>query len=222
VEGSIEQYREALEDDPKFAEAWFNLGNSHNMLRNTADAESCFARAIQHQKKFALARYNLALIYKNSGRAEPALEQFRSVVEIDPQFYPAFLEIGLSEAAAGNSDAAVAAFNRVLELAPRFKEVRVYLGNAYLTSGKEDGPQLAEREFRAAVGIDPEYVDGLYSLGVALAMQERQEDAVKEFDKVYRLTSSMPEHDVVRRKVEEYFKKIGYTPADTTAVTASS
>ncbi|MGQ0723301.1 MAG: tetratricopeptide repeat protein [Candidatus Eiseniibacteriota bacterium] len=222
TEGSIRQYLEALEDDSKLAEAWFNLGNSHNLLRNTAEAESAFVKAVRHQKKFTLARYNLGMIYKNSGRPAPALEQFRAVVEIDPQFYPAFLEIGLHEMAAGDTDVGIAAFTRVLELAPRFKEVRVHLGNALLGSAKEDAAELAEKEFRAAVGIDPQYVDGLYSLGVALASQGRQEEAVREFDKVYRMTAAVPAHDAVHRQVKAYFEEIGYTPPDSSTVSASS
>jgi tetratricopeptide (TPR) repeat protein len=222
TEGSIRQYVEALEDDPGLAEAWFNLGNAHNLLRNTAEAESAFVKAIGRQKKFALARYNLGIIYKDTGRPEPAIEQFRSVVEIDPQFYPAYLEIGLHHVATGDNEGAIAAFTRVLELAPRFKEVRVHLGNALLRSGKEDAAELAEKEFRAAVGIDAQYVDGLYSLGVALATQGRQEEAIREFEKVYRMTGAAPEHEAVHRQVQAYFREIGYTPPESTAVGASS
>jgi tetratricopeptide (TPR) repeat protein len=220
TEASIEQYREALEDDPKFPEGWFNLGNSYNLLRRTADAESCFVKAVKYQKKFVLARYNLGLIYKASGRAEAGVEQFREAVEIDPTFYPAHLEIGLFEVAAGNSEKAIAAFSRVLELAPRFKEVHVHLGNAHLQSGTADAATLAEAEFRAAVGLDPDYVDGLYSLGVSLATQGRQDEALREFDKVYRMTSAMPEHPV-HRQVKAYFEKVGYTPPDSAAATTS-
>lgn len=211
AEGSIEQYLEALEDAPKFAECWFNLGNSYRMLSRTQEAEGAFVKAIEFQKKFDVARLNLGLIYKETGRPDLALQQWQQAVKDNDQFDLGFLEIGLLEAERNNPDAAIPAFERVLELKPTAKQVRVHLGNAYLRSGREGAAKLAENEYRAAIAIDPDYVDGVYSLGVALAAQERQDEALKEFVKAWRLTADRPDHPIHKR-VQEYFDKVGYTP----------
>jgi len=222
LEGARDQYLEALEDDPKFPEAYFNLGNAYKMLGETAQAESSFVRAIRYQKRFVLAHYNLGVLYMNSGRKDDAIAQFRRAVDYDDQFYPAFLELGLLLAETGDNDGAITNLERTLELAPTLKRVRVHLGNAYLRSGREGSAQLAENEFKAAVGIDPDYVDGLYSLGVAYATQGRQDDAVAQFDRVYRLTADDPEGRI-HKQVVAYFKEIGHTPPDSTqAGTGSS
>lgn len=219
AEGSIEQYLEALEDDPKLAEAWFNLGNSYNILKRKDDAENAFTKAIENEKRFVLARYNLGLIYRDSGRFDQALAQFRQAVDYDDQFFPAILELGLMAAAANDSETAIGHFSRVLELNPTFKEVRVHLGNAYMRSSREGALGLAENEFRAAVGVDPEYIDGLYSLGVVLASQQKQEEAIVQFEKVFELTADRPEHPVHER-VRQYFDQIGYTPGGATEETS--
>ncbi|HMB67723.1 MAG TPA: tetratricopeptide repeat protein [bacterium] len=211
AEGSIEQYLEALEDDSKYPECWFNLGNSYKVLGRAQEAENAFEKAIEHEKKFDVARLNLGIIYRDTGRPDLALEQWRQAVKDNDQFDLAYLEIGLLESQRGNVDAAIPAFERVLELRPTAKQVRVHLGNAYLTSGRDGASQLAENEYRAAIGIDPEYVDGLYSLAVALAAQERHDEALATFEKVWRLTLDRPEHPIHKR-IQDYFKTVGYTP----------
>lgn len=212
AEASIEQYLEALEDDPKFAECWFNLGNSYKVLGRTQEAEGAFEKAIEFQGKFDVARLNLGIIYRDTGRPDLALEQWRRAVKDNDQFDLAYLEIGLLEAQRNNVDAAIPAFERVLELRPTAKQVRVHLGNAYLRSGREGSAKLAENEYRAAVGIDPDYVDALYSLGVVLATQERNDEATKEFEKAWRLTLDRPDSPIHQR-IQEYFDKIGYEPS---------
>jgi tetratricopeptide (TPR) repeat protein len=211
AEGSIEQYLEALEDDSEYPECWFNLGNSYKILGRTQEAEGAFEKAVEHQKNFDVARLNLGIIYRDTGRPDLALEQWRRAVKDNDQFDLAYLEIGLVEAGRGNAEAAIPAFERVLELRPTAKQVRVHLGNAYMTSGRSGAVQLAENEYRAAVGIDPDYVDGLYSLAVALAAQEKHDEALATFEKVWRLTLDSPEHPIHKR-IQEYFDTVGYTP----------
>lgn len=212
AEGSIEQYLEALEDDPKFAEGWFNLGNSYKMLGRTQEAEGAFRKAIEFQKKFDVARLNLGIIYRDTGRPDLALEQWKQAVKDNDQFDLAYVELGLLAAEQNDLETAIPAFERVLELRPTAKEVRIHLGNAYLRSGREGSAKLAENEYRAAVAIDPDYVDGVYSLGVVLAAQERLDEALVQFDKAWRLTADVADHPI-HKKIQEYFDRVGYTPA---------
>lgn len=216
AEGSVEQYLRALEDDPGFPEAHFNLGNSLQVLGRVEEAEAQFSEAVRLQKKFVLARYNLGKIRENSGRTDEALAEYRRCVKDDPQFTPAFLDLGLILAASGDVDAAIPNFERVLELDPTFKQVRVHLGNAYLRSEREGGARLAENEFRAAVGIDPTYLDAVYSLGVALISQSRTDEAIEWFEKALEISAATPDHPI-HRKIRAYFEEIGHTPAGKTA-----
>jgi tetratricopeptide (TPR) repeat protein len=98
--------------------------------------------------------------------------------------------------------------------------VRVHLGNAYLRSGREGAARLAENEYRAAVGIDPDYIDGLYSLAVSLAAQEKHEEALPTFEKVWRLTADRPDHPIHQR-IDEYFEKANYTPGSADSAQAA-
>lgn len=209
AEGSVQQYQQAIEIDPDYPEAHFNLGNSYQILGRAEEAEAEFLLAVKNQKKFVLAHYNLGVIYQNSGRDDQALTSFRTCVEYDPQFYLAFIGMGDILYRTGDFENSIANLQRALELSPTQKELRVVLGNALLQSGRADGPVAAEGEFRAAVGIDPMYIDAVYNLGVALASQNRTNEAAEQFRRVLELAEGNPAKGGLVSHVNKFFETYG-------------
>lgn len=212
LEQAIQEYRLALQEDGGFAEAHFNLGQCFQAMGRGQEAEASFAAAVAAEKAFVPAHYNLGKIYENSGRKELALEEYRRCVEHDDQYTLAFIDIGRILYDRKELDGAVENLTRALELEPSLKEVRVLLGNTYMQSPVEGNLRLAENEYRAAVGIDPTYVDGIYSLGVSLQAQGRHDEAKQWFEQVLDLLEGDEEHGLVKM-IREYFEVVGHTPA---------
>ena len=210
LEGSLHQYRNALEIDPDYPEARFNLSNSLRLLEREDEAEKELVLALENPKKWetteglVAARYTLGARYLTTNRPELALKQFRQCVDADDQCLPAWFDIGRILYESGDFDGSIAPFTRYLELDPGRKEARVFLGNALLQSSAEDHLAKAEVEFRAAVGVDPEYVEGLYSLGMILALQGKMDAAEREFAHAYRLTADKPD-GIYHLKIREWF-----------------
>jgi len=215
VEGAVEQYRMAIHEDARHAEAHFNLGNALRRLDRENEAEAAFAAAIRHQKDFVLAHYNLGKIYEGSGRTEQAEAEYRKAVDYDPQFTFAYADLGKLLYQRRAFEEAIPNFTRTLELDPTYKEVRVYLGNAYMQAGQEGSLQLAENEFRAAVGIDPEFVDAVYSLGISLAAQGREPEAIEWFEKALVLLAETPRDHPMVRQIHAYYEQVGHTAGAT-------
>jgi superkiller protein 3 len=211
LEPAIAAFRVAIERDPEFAEAHYNQGNCFRELGRMEEAEAAFAAAVRVEKKFVPARYNLAKIYENTGRTDVAIEEYRKCVELDDQYTVAFIDLGRLLYDRGEIDGAIENLSRALELEPGFKEVRVLLGNAYMQSTVEGNLRLAENEYRASVGIDPTYVDGLYSLGVSLQAQGRHPEAIESFEQLLDLLEGEEDHGLVKM-VHQYFQVIGHTP----------
>ena len=211
LEPAIEQYQFAIKADRGLAEAHFNLGNAYEMLGRMKEAEEAFAAAVREEKEFVLAHYNLGKIYERSGRIDQALAEYRRCVDYDRQYTLAYIDLGKILYESGDMDGAIANLSRALELEPGVKEVRVLLGNAYMRTTQEGSARLAENEYRAAVGIDPTYIDGLYSLGLSLATQGRHDEAIPWFERVLELKAGQ-EENVMTRTVREYFRQVGYTP----------
>jgi tetratricopeptide (TPR) repeat protein len=187
AEGSIQQYLRALEVRPDFPEAHFNLGNSHVALLHRAKAEAAFRRAVELEPDFVPARYNLGKIHDGAGRKEEALAEFQKCAELAPQFIPAILSAGQLLDGKGDYPGAIGYYERLLELDPAFKEGRVLLGNAWIRSGAPDAVSRAGEQFRIAVEIDQEYLDGVYSLAVACGLMNKIDDAARWYRRVLEL-----------------------------------
>jgi len=211
LEQAAQEYRLAIEQKPDYAEAHFNLGNCLQMLGRTPEAEASFAAAVRAEKEFVPAHYNLGKIFEKTDRIDLALEQYRACVENDDQYTLAFIDLGKLLYARGDMDGAIANLTRALELEPGLKEVRVLLGNAYMQSKVEGNLRLAENEYRASIGIDPTYVDGIYSLGVSLQAQGRHDEAIGWFEQVLDLLEGDEKNGLVKM-VRQYFEVIGHTP----------
>jgi tetratricopeptide (TPR) repeat protein len=172
-----------------------------------------------------LAHYNLAVIYANSNRKEQALTEVRRAVEEDPQFIQGYVLLGQLSYEAGDFESAIQNLTRATELTPGMKELQelhVLLGNAYLQSGREDGLPSAEKEFRTAVEIDTTYVDGLYSLGMSIASQGREDEAVQWFRKARPLAEGRPEFVALLRQLDAFTQRTGLSTTGADTSNASS
>jgi superkiller protein 3 len=227
AEGAVEQYRRALEIDPKYAEAHFNLGIAYERLAHASkmdeaaarkylqDAEASYVAAIRCQKRFVLAHFNLAMLYAApaSNRMDQAISELRQCTKLDPQYAPGFLMLGKLLYGINDFEGAITNLGRFLELEPRAKEVRVLLGNAYLQSGKPDAVPRAEESFRAAVGLDSTYADGAYSLAAALATEMKNDEAAVWFRRARTLAEGNPDKAAIVRQADAFFARTGLPAA---------
>jgi tetratricopeptide (TPR) repeat protein len=219
-EGAVQQYREALKLDPKYAEAHFNLGNAYQRLadaehdageaqQHLQDAEAEFAAAVRYQKKFVLAHYNLATVYAATNRPDQAITELGQCTKGDPQFFPAFVLLGKLQYERRDFEGAIASLTRFTELDPTSAQPRILLGNAYLQSGREDALVKAEEAFRAAVGIDSTYIDAVYSVAVALASQNKNEEAAQYFRRAVALSAGRADKEPILKQADRFFARTG-------------
>jgi len=221
AEGAVEQYRRAIEQDPKYAEAYFNLGTAYERLERLQDAETAYASAVRHQEDFVLAHYNLGHIYAVTGRPDQAMVELRRAAEGDPQFPLAFILLGKLAYEAGDFEAATSNLTRALELVPTAKEMHVLLGNARLQSGAPDALAQAEGAFRAAVDVDSTYVDGLYSLGMCLAAQGRNEEAAAFLRRARPFVEGRPDQAAMMEHLDSFFARTGLPAASPDSAAAA-
>ena len=67
-------YRHAIEVDPRYALAYFDLGNVLDETGRVAEAIQTYGTALQLAPTYADAHYNLALAYEKDQRAPEGLE----------------------------------------------------------------------------------------------------------------------------------------------------
>jgi len=76
-------YRLAGESDPRYALAFFDLGNVLDELKRMPEAIAAYRRAIQLQPDYADAHYNLALAFERSGTRRSALRHWTAYLRLD-------------------------------------------------------------------------------------------------------------------------------------------
>jgi len=81
---AIEWFEVALENDPRYVEAWNNLASAHAELENWTDAIAAGCRAVDLAYDYPDAHYNLAEAYHGAGRAAEARRHARIYLKFDP------------------------------------------------------------------------------------------------------------------------------------------
>ncbi|NCC52219.1 MAG: tetratricopeptide repeat protein [Spartobacteria bacterium] len=81
---AIYYYKQAVEHDNTFAQAYYNLGTAYRMRGNLELAKDACLRAVRLEPDMVNARYNLALIYWELKQYNEAEEHARKVVELQP------------------------------------------------------------------------------------------------------------------------------------------
>lgn len=83
-EAGIVSLKKAVELEPKYVEAWDNLGVCYRRVGDYANAEMCYNRSLEVYPNGAMAHMNLALVYQNENKYENAKKEYAIIKEIEP------------------------------------------------------------------------------------------------------------------------------------------
>lgn len=86
-------YRQAINIQPRFADAYSNMGNTLRELQDVTGAMICFKKAIEINPTFADAYCNLASIYKDMGNIIEAIESYENALKYKIDFPDAFCNL---------------------------------------------------------------------------------------------------------------------------------
>ena len=137
-------YRAALELQPGFAAAYFNLGTALAALNRPEEAVVQYRKALAAQPAFPAALNNLGNALQTLSRAAESLEAFEKLLTLDPNGAPAQYGAGNALQALGRLEEAHRAYQRAVALAPGVPMFHVALADA--KKFREGDPQLAVME----------------------------------------------------------------------------
>ena len=99
------------------------------------------------------------------GRIDEAGAKVREELKQRPASVEGYNLLGIIESNRQDYASSLAAFQKALQIAPNSAKTHVNLGNVYLLQKKSD---LAEKEFRTVLRLDPQNQEGNYNLAVLL------------------------------------------------------
>jgi tetratricopeptide (TPR) repeat protein len=162
-DSAVIQFKKALQVDPRFAEAHYELGNAEMKLKHWPDAFKEFSVAVdqdpnQMKARIAIAGMLLASGPKNYGKAE---ESVRYVVEHDPNNTEALVLLGNVLVAEKQQQEGIGMYTKAIVIKPDYASAYQYRGMAYAQL-KQDGP--AEADLQKAISTDPHDLQAYGSL----------------------------------------------------------
>ncbi|MFZ2055407.1 MAG: protein kinase [Candidatus Aminicenantales bacterium] len=184
-------YEKAVEIDPEFAEAYYDLGLTYAALQNieAQDAAIIKAKTLSHK----LTEKNRLIIERG----------YASVIEKDPEKYFRLLleyaekypkekgshyDLGSYYAAYGNSEKAIEELSKALELDPNYGWALNDLGYVYLDRG--DFSKAVEC-FKKYASLSPGEANPLDSLAEAYFWMGRLDEAAESYKNVFEIKPDM-------------------------------
>ena len=142
VQHDSEDYRKAvffaekaLQTNPLFPEAHFNLGRAWMGLNNPESAIQCFSTAINQRPDYMKALIARAYQFVEIHEPEQALSDFNSALSVDQKILNALIGKAIAKRLKGCDEEAFAILEGILQSHPDSWELVFNLGNIYFDRG---------------------------------------------------------------------------------------
>jgi len=150
--GAIREYRKALDEDPNYASAHYNMARALVHRRDIDGAIRHYQRAIDLNPGYVGAFVNLGTLLGELGRRTDALECFRRAIAIDPELYESQFNYANILRHMGEPEAALRHYRAALRIEPDSHDVYNNIGSLLFELGKFEA---AAAELEAANRLHP-------------------------------------------------------------------
>lgn len=147
---AIADFTQALQIDPKHAQAYNNRAASFTEGGRFEQAKSDVDKALQLNPKYALAYMNRGLIYYRQGENDKAISDYNEAIRFDPRLSHAYSNRALAYGKKEQFDEALADFKKALEQNPSSATAHDGLATLYAVQAKYEE---AEPLFKKALAI---------------------------------------------------------------------
>ncbi len=197
LEEGAAQAREALRLDSRLPGAHNNLGVALRRQGQLGEAEQCFRTALRLNPGYIDALTNLGATLHQQGRLSEALPLLEDAVRRAPGFARAHNDLGAVLLALGEQARAQVYLSEAIRL-NRGEESRrpIKLSSRLMQAGAVletlNRGEQARRCYQEAVRLDPGYVAARTSLGYALEIEGRLDEAAAAYREILRCEPNNP------------------------------
>ncbi|XP_068627864.1 protein O-mannosyl-transferase Tmtc3 [Battus philenor] len=170
-------YRQAISMRADYTQAYINRGDILIKLNRTKEAQEVYERALLYDSGNPDIYYNLGVVLLEQGKASQALAYLDKALELEPEHEQALLNSAILLQELGAADLRHLARQRLLKLLDKdATNERVHF-NLGMVCMDEGDAECAERWFRAAVHLKPDFRSALFNLALLLADRRRPLEA---------------------------------------------
>lgn len=151
---AIDEVRQALKLEPKYALAYYHWGNALRDLKRPDEAIAEYRKATELDPKDALFYNNWGNALLDLKDPDDAIAKYQKAIEIDPGYALAYNNWGVALRHEKKFDEAIDKYKKAIELDPKSALAYNNWGNA-LRGLRQ--PDQAIEKYRQAVAADPKY-----------------------------------------------------------------
>jgi tetratricopeptide (TPR) repeat protein len=189
-EQSIRALEMAIEVAPRSPEALNNLGNVYKESGDHARAIRCYRKAIDIAPGHAMANANIAGCLLETGELDKAEAHARNAVSTDGSLLEGISALAAVYERRKDFDKAIGVLKDAEAMFVANPDWHVRLGCAYVMSRSHE---LAERAFRQALRLRPDFVEAMSNLGQVLFQLGRLEEAEAVLTQALEIRPGMKE-----------------------------
>ena len=161
-EKSIESFSKAVEINPNYAEALYNLGVVQKKAGKIDDAIYSYQKTLDIDSNNANAHNNLGNLLTEKGLASQSIKYFNKAVSLNPKFAEAHNNLGLANMELNKFNESINSFLFAIECKPHYESPYINLGRAYRELNEIDNEVNCYKKF---LKINPNAPKFLSKLG---------------------------------------------------------
>ncbi|AFY64842.1 glycosyl transferase family 9 [Geitlerinema sp. PCC 7407] len=165
---AIAAYRQAIDLQPDFAQAHYNLGTALQAQKRDDEALAAYQRAIALDPGLADAYNNLGNLYRSRRDIPQAIAAYRQAIDLQPQAAIYHSNLGSILQQADQYEGAIAHYQQAIDLDPQLSVARYNLGNAYYDLGEFD---RAIALYQQVLRADPDCVQAQFAMALVWLQQ---------------------------------------------------
>jgi tetratricopeptide (TPR) repeat protein len=166
---AIPHYLEAIRLNPKYAEAYGNLGTCYNLQGKLAEAITNYEISLSLNPQFEQTHFGLATVLAKLGRLEEARAHFLEALRLKPDFVEARIKLANLLMTEDKLDEAIAHYRAALRFDPNDFEAHYYFAGTLARQGKFDA---AVAQYHAAIKLTTTNASALNDLAWILATRD--------------------------------------------------
>lgn len=196
VKRIIGMYREAIQGDPKYVDAYYNLADTYADVRQNEEAKALFLKVLELDPKHRDAQFNLAGVWAHLGDSVKAVEVYQKTIALDPKNDDVYVNI-------------IKSYNKMIQ--ERILPQDVYLrarqetidqyqdlvnskrnyAKGYFNLGWVHG-EMGDAEnaltfYQKALAIKPNYANAHYNLGNYYRDHGKLDEAIQNYEKILKI-----------------------------------
>jgi tetratricopeptide (TPR) repeat protein len=179
VDLAIVEYQKAVERDPKYVPARFNLISCYRSIKNSNAALALAQKTLEIAPNDPNLHYMIGeIMFRDLNRGEEALREYKKALELNPNYAQAYIQVGNYYDKLGKYPFALDQYRKAISINPKSAEAYVQMGICYENMGKYT---LSLDQQRKAITIDPNNVLAHVHMGYCYEMLNKYELALDQY-----------------------------------------